>query len=214
MFANRGYMVLQPQYRGTRGLGLDFYTTAFINGGQGGYQMQDDKDDGALYLADQGLVKRNMMMMFGWSYGGYAALIAATRMPQIYQCVIAGASVPDPNDQLSYYRNQMARFPDRQAIEQVAMWDDSIHPIKEVSKVNVPMLVIHGDVDQRTPPKAARAYIKALEENKKDHKVVWLEGADHFGNTLFYDHKFKMYTAMFDFLDSDCFDEKQSVAVN
>lgn len=212
MFANRGYMVLQPQYRGTTGLGLDFYTTAFINGGQGGYQMQDDKDDGALYLADQGLVDRNRMMMYGWSYGGYAALVAASRTPQIYQCVIAGASVPDPTDQISYYRNNMNSFVTRGSIEQLAMWDDSINPSKEVAKVNVPMLVIHGDVDQRTPPRAARAYIRALEENKKEHKVVWLEGADHFGNTWFYDHKFKMYTAMFDFLDNDCFDEKQSVA--
>ena len=212
MFANRGYMVLQPQYRGTRGLGLDFYTTAFINGGQGGYQMQDDKDDGALYLAEQGLVDRDRMMMYGWSYGGYAALVAASRTPQIYQCVIAGASVPDGNDQLSYYRNQLARFPDRGAIEQVAMWDDSINPIKEVAKVNVPMLVIHGDVDQRTPPRAARAYIEALEENNKEHKVIWLEGADHFFTSWYYHHMLEMYTAMFDFLDSDCFDEKQSVA--
>jgi dipeptidyl aminopeptidase/acylaminoacyl peptidase len=212
MFANRGYMVLQPQYRGTRGLGLDFYTTAFINGGQGGYQMQDDKDDGALYLADKGLVDRDRMMMYGWSYGGYAALVAASRTPQIYQCVIAGASVPDPNDQISYYRNRMAQFPDRGSIEQVSMWDDSIQPIKEVAKVNVPMLVIHGDVDQRTPPRAARAYIKALEDNKKEHKVVWLEGADHFYNTWYYGHMVKMYTAMFDFLDNDCFDDKQSVA--
>ena len=52
--------------------GLDFYKTAFINGGQGGYQMQDDKDDGALYLVDKGLVDPDRMMMFGWSYGGYA----------------------------------------------------------------------------------------------------------------------------------------------
>jgi dipeptidyl aminopeptidase/acylaminoacyl peptidase len=212
MFANRGYMVLQPQYRGTRGLGLDFYTTAFINGGQGGYQMQDDKDDGALYLAEQGLVDRDRMMMYGWSYGGYAALVAASRTPQIYQCVIAGASVPDPNDQISHYRNQMAQFPDRGSIEQIAMWDDSIHPIKEVGKVNVPMLVIHGDVDQRTPIAPVRTYVEALEKNNKDHKVVWLEGADHFYNTWYYGHMVKMYTAMFDFLDNDCFDDKQTVA--
>ena len=74
MLANRGFMVLQPQYRGSKLFGLDFYKTAFINGGQGGYQMQDDKDDGALYLVDKGLVDPNRMMMFGWSYGGYASL--------------------------------------------------------------------------------------------------------------------------------------------
>lgn len=212
LLANRGYMVLQPQYRGSKGYGLDFYTTAFINGGQGGYQMQDDKDDGALYLADQGLVDRDRMMMFGWSYGGYAALVAASRTPQIYQCVIAGAAVPDPNDQISYYRNRMAFFPDRSSMEQLNMWDDSIHPIKEVAKVNVPMLVIHGDVDQRTPPRAARAYLEALVENDKPHKKLWLEGADHFSASLFYRHKFAFYTALTDYLENDCFQGNQSLA--
>jgi dipeptidyl aminopeptidase/acylaminoacyl peptidase len=214
MLANNGFMVLQPQYRGSLGRGLDFYKTAFINGGQGGAEMQDDKDDGALYLADQGLVKRDSMMMFGWSYGGYAALVAASRTPQIYQCVIAGASVPDPNDQLSYYRNQMASSPSSGSIEQISFWDGSLHPIKEVAKVNVPMLIIHGTVDQRTPPRAARAYIEALKENNKQHKSLWLEGADHFDNTLFYNHKMELYSAMTDYLENDCFTKKQDVAVN
>jgi dipeptidyl aminopeptidase/acylaminoacyl peptidase len=212
LLANRGYMVLQPQYRGSKGYGLDFYTTAFINGGQGGYQMQDDKDDGALYLAEQGLADRDRMMMFGWSYGGYAALVAATRTPQIYQCVIAGAAVPDPNDQISYYRNNMAGFSSASAIEQLAMWDDSIHPIKEVAKVNVPMLVIHGDVDQRTPPRAARAYLKALEKHEKPHKKLWLEGADHFSSSLFYRHKMAFYTALTDYLENDCFAGNENLA--
>ena len=151
-------------------------------------------------------------MMFGWSYGGYAALVAASRTPQIYQCVIAGAAVPDPNDQISYYRNRMAGFPDRSSMEQLNMWDDSIHPIKEVAKVNVPMLVIHGDVDQRTPPRAARAYLEALDENDKPHKKLWLEGADHFSASLFYRHKFAFYTALTDYLENDCFQGNQSLA--
>ena len=213
MLANRGFMVLQPQYRGSKYFGLDFYKTAFIDGGQGGYQMQDDKDDGALYLVEKGLVDPNRMMMFGWSYGGYASLIAAARDPQIYQCVIAGATVPDPIDQVNYYRNRLNRQKDsRQAQEQLNMWVDSVSPIKEVSKVNIPMLIIHGDVDQRTPPRAARKYMKALKENDKDHKVLWLEGADHFYDTLFYHHKMELYTAMTDYLADDCFKNSNKVA--
>ena len=214
MLANQGFMVLQPQYRGSKLRGLDFYKTAFINGSQGGVEMQDDKDDGALYLAEQGLVDRDRMMMFGWSYGGYAALVAASRTPQIYQCVIAGATVPDPNDQLSYYRNQMARNPSAGSVEQITFWDGSVHPIKEVANVNVPMLIVHGTVDQRTPPRAARAYIEALEKNNKKHKSLWLDGADHFGNTLFYNHKLELYNAMTDYLENDCFNEKQNLAAS
>ena len=213
LFANRGYMVLQPQYRGSQLFGLDFYKTAFINGGQGGYQMQDDKDDGALYLVEKGLVDPDRMMMFGWSYGGYAALIASARTPQIYQCVIAAATVPDNLEQVNYYRGRLNSERDSVgSVEQLNMWLGSISPIEEVEKVNIPMLIIHGDVDQRTPPRAARRYMKALKEHEKDHKVLWLEGADHFISTLFYHHKFKLYTAMTEYLENDCFENTEGLA--
>lgn len=201
MLANNGYMVLQPQYRGSQGYGMKFYLDAFMQGGQGGYKMQDDKDDGALYLVEQGLVDPDRMAMFGWSYGGYAALIAASREDQIYQCVIAGAAVTDPLMQVNYYRFQL-RGTGRE--EQLRMWDDSISPLEEVDKVNVPMLIIHGDVDQRVPPDHAKKYFRALDKIGKPYKALWLEGADHFSNTLFYRHQIKLYESMIDFLKNDC----------
>ncbi|VUD66719.1 Dipeptidyl aminopeptidase BIII [Thalassocella blandensis] len=199
--ANRGFLVLQPQYRGSKGYGLDFYMSAFKDGGQGGYKMQDDKDDGALYLVREGLADPQQMAMFGWSYGGYAALVAGSRKEQIYQCVIAGAAVSDPNMQINYYRYHMRGA---QKEEQLRMWDDSISPIEEVAKVNVPMLVIHGSVDQRVPPAHANKYRKQLKKFKKTFEYLELEGADHFSNTLYYDHQFKLYTAMETFLKQDC----------
>ena len=201
MLANNGYLVLQPQYRGSTNFGLDFYTSSFRDGGQGGYKMQDDKDDGALYLVEQGLADPDRMAMFGWSYGGYAALVAASRTPQIYQCVIAGAAVADTQMQVNYYRYALRGA---QQLEQLNMWDDSISPINEVEKVNIPMLVVHGDVDQRVPPKHADRYVKKLDEYNKDYKFMWLEGADHFSNTLFYHHKIKFYTGIIDYLANDC----------
>ena len=201
MLANNGYMVLQPQYRGSTNYGTRFYTDAFMEGGQGGYKMQDDKDDGALYLVEQGLVDPDRIAMFGWSYGGYAALVAASREDQIYQCVIAGAAVTDPLMQVNYYRYQLRGT---QAIEQLRMWDDSISPLKEADKVNVPMLVIHGDVDQRVPPDHAKKYFKELDRLNKPYEAVWLEGADHFSNTLFYHHQLELYESMIDFLENDC----------
>ncbi len=201
MLANNGYLVMQPQYRGSTNYGIDFYTSAFRDGGQGGYKMQDDKDDGAMYLVEQGLADPDRMAMFGWSYGGYAALVAASRTPQIYQCVIAGAAVTDPNYQVNFYRFNMRGA---QREEQLAMWDDSISPIKEVAKVNVPMLVIHGDVDQRVPPEHAEMYVKELDKHNKNYKMLWLEGADHFSNTLFFNHQIELYTSMIDFLKNDC----------
>ncbi len=201
MLANNGYLVLQPQYRGSHGYGKEFYLSAFADGGQGGYKMQDDKDDGAMYLVEQGLADPDRMAMFGWSYGGYAALVAASRTPQIYQCVIAGAAVSDPLMQVNYYRFQMRGA---QREEQLRMWDDSVSPLKEVERVNVPILLIHGDVDQRVPPEHARKYRKLLDRYNKNYKFVELKGADHFGTTLFYNHQFTLYTAMIDFLKNDC----------
>ncbi|MBT8093133.1 MAG: prolyl oligopeptidase family serine peptidase [Gammaproteobacteria bacterium] len=201
MLANNGYLVLQPQYRGSRGYGLSFYKDAFINGGEGGYKMQDDKDDGALYLVERGLVDPDRIAMFGWSYGGYAALVAASREKQIYQCVIAGAAVSDPLMQVNYYRFQMRGV---QRDEQLRMWDDSVSPIKEADKVNVPLLLIHGDVDQRVPPEHARKYVKLLDKYNKNYKYVELEGADHFSSTLFFNHQITLYESMIDFLANDC----------
>ena len=201
MLANNGYMVLQPQYRGSQGYGLDFYKTAFINGGEGGKKMQDDKDDGVKHLIAKGEVDADRVAMFGWSYGGYAALIAAARTPNVYQCVIAGAAVADNNQQVNYYRD---RIDGAARIEQVPFWDGSISPIKEANTVNVPMLVIHGSVDQRVPPSHSRKYVKELEKYGKNFEYVELKNADHFSNTLFYDHKMKAYPKMMDFLKNDC----------
>jgi dipeptidyl aminopeptidase/acylaminoacyl peptidase len=201
LLANNGYLVLQPQYRGSQNYGMDFYLSAFVDGGQGGYKMQDDKDDGALYLVEEGLADADRLALFGWSYGGYAALVAAARTPQIYQCVVAGAAVSDPLMQVNYYRYQMRGA---QRNEQLRMWDDSISPIREVEKVNVPLLIIHGDVDQRVPPEHARKYLRELDRLGKTYKYVELKGADHFSNTLFYDHQKMLYESLIGYLKNDC----------
>ena len=201
LLANNGYLVLQPQYRGSRNYGMAFYKSAFVDGGQGGYKMQDDKDDGALHLVKQGLADADRLAMFGWSYGGYAALVAASRTPQIYQCVVAGAAVSDPLMQVNYYRFRMRGA---QRDEQLRMWIDSVSPLKEVEKVNVPMLIVHGSVDQRVPPDHAKKYTELLDEHEKPYKYVELDGADHFYNTLFYDHQLTFFEAMTDYLANDC----------
>ena len=201
LLANAGYLVLQPQYRGSRGYGQRFYQIAFKDGGQGGYKMQDDKDDGVAWAIERGLTEPNTVAMFGWSYGGYAALVAASRSPQPYQCVIAGAAVSDPEMQVNYYRY---RLRGSSKIEQLRMWDDSVSPMNEIDKINVPMLIIHGSVDQRVPVDHAEKYVKALDEAGKNYKYVELDGADHFSNTLFYDHKMVLYQSLLSYLQNDC----------
>ncbi len=200
LLANAGYMVLQPEYRMSVGWGQELFDSAY---GQHGLAMQDDKDDGAKYLIDQGLVDPDRVAMFGWSYGGYAALVAASREPNMYQCVIAGAAVADPEKVYKLGHNPSTP----KAIDDWAQRRGmiGINPIKEVSKVNVPILMVHGDVDSRVLYFNFEDYRKALQQaGKTDAQFLTLKGADHFYNTLMYEHQEQFYTKMLDFLANDC----------
>ncbi len=143
--ANNGYMVLQPQYRMSVGWGKKHFEAGY---NQHGLAMQDDLDDGAMYLVKQGLADPDRIAMYGWSYGGYAALVAVSRTPQIYQCAIAGAAVADAKK--AYLRQGGGT-----SIKALNDWARArggfvgINPINEVEKINIPLLMIHGDVDQR-----------------------------------------------------------------
>ena len=201
VLANNGYLVMQPQFRGSTGFGLALMQAAYENGGQEGRKMQDDKDDAAKYLVERGLADPDRMAMYGWSYGGYSALVAASRTPQLYQCVIAGAAVADPIMQVNYYRFRLSGATRDRAVR---IRETAIQPVDEVENVNVPMLIVHGDLDQRVPVDHADKYLKQLDKHGKDYKYVELAGADHFSNTLFYDHKITLYESMIDYLANDC----------
>ena len=90
--SSRGYAVLRPQYRGSAGLGRKLWLAGDAEWGKA---MQDDKDDGAKWLVEQGIADPNRIAIFGYSYGGFAAAAATVRPNGPYQCAIAGAPVTD-----------------------------------------------------------------------------------------------------------------------
>lgn len=193
--ASRGYMVVDPLFRGTTGLGTKIWTDSF---GEWGKKMSNDMDDAALHLVNQGLVDPDRIAMFGWSYGGYASMAAAVRNPQIYQCSIPGAGVSDPiRIRASFIRNRQQR-------PLLTVGYAGVIPIKEVEKVNIPMLILHGEFDRRVRIRQSEDFVSALKRADKPHKFVVLEGADHFGVTLGYDNRMEMYTEMDNFLKNDC----------
>jgi dipeptidyl aminopeptidase/acylaminoacyl peptidase len=160
LLANNGYLVLQPQYRMSTGWGQKHFDSAY---GQHGLAMQDDKDDGARYLIERGLADPDRIAMFGWSYGGYAALVAASREPNLYQCVIAGAAVADARK--VYLKRSRGSAP--KAMEEWAKARGGyvgINPIDEVEKINIPILMVHGDVDARVLYFNMKDYKRAYEE--------------------------------------------------
>jgi len=201
VLANNGYMVIQPQYRMSTGWGRKHFESAY---GQHGLAMQDDKDDAAMWAVEQGLADKDRLAMFGWSYGGYAALVAASRENNIYQCTIAGAATADP---AKTYRMRSSPYGSK-AIDQWAKdrGMTTINPIDHVEKVNIPMMMVHGDWDARVLYFNFKDYRKAARKAGMDDKMkfVTLKGADHFYATLMNDHQTTLYTEMLSFLKEDC----------
>ncbi len=202
MFASAGYMVLYPQNRISTGWGKEHFDAGY---GEHGLAMQDDKDDGVKYLIDQGLVDPDRVAFWGWSYGGYAALVSLSREEQLYQCAIAINAVADP---AKTYRQGAGRAGSSYP-KAILDWAErrgtiGINPIEEVAKVNIPLLMVHGDVDSRVLYYHFEDYKKAFEAAGKTGDFVTLVGADHFGNTQMYNHQQQLYTKMLDYLANDC----------
>ncbi len=201
MLANNGYMVIQPQYRGSEGHGWNHYISTWH---EHGLAMNDDKDDGAKHLISKGLVDPDRVAMFGWSYGGYAALVAASRENQIYQCTIPGAFVADPLMSYNGRKNTTFKYFDELSAQRGGKV--GINPMNEVDKVNVPMLLIHGEWDRRVLFKHYTKYKKALKSAGKADQMTFLpiKGADHFLYTHRYKHNKEYMTAILDYLQEDC----------
>ncbi len=201
MLANNGYMVIQPQYRGSEGHGWNHFISTWH---EHGLAMNDDKDDGAKYLIQKGLVDPDRVAMFGWSYGGYAALVAASREDQIYQCTIPAAFVADPLMSYNGRKNDTIKYFDDFSAQRGGKV--GINPMDEVDKVNVPMLLIHPKWDRRVIFKHYTKYKKALEKAGKADDMTFLpiKGADHFLYTHRYEHNIEYMSAILDYLKNDC----------
>jgi dipeptidyl aminopeptidase/acylaminoacyl peptidase len=177
--ANRGYAVLQPNYRGSESYGREFEKKG---DGQWGRAMQDDLDDGMDWLAKEGIADPKRVCMVGASYGGYAALWAATRNPERYRCAASLAGVSDVGRQLRYsadsFHSPKAAREWKQRVQGDAGAAD-ISPLAQVEKLKVPVLLAHGKDDQRVPLKQSALYAKALAAAGKPYEYVVYEGEGH-----------------------------------
>ena len=196
LLAFNGYVVIQPQFRISSGLGRKHLEAGY---GRWGHEMQDDLEDAIGYLADRGLGDPSRAAVFGWSYGGYAAFVGSFRDPNPFRCAIAGAGVAD----LPYFRAWLAdsgTLLERTYRPTV----DGLSPLEHVASVDVPILLIHGDIDERVPVAESRKFVAKLKQYEKQHKYIELEGANHFFGTIYYRHYMEMYPAMIDWLDNTC----------
>jgi dipeptidyl aminopeptidase/acylaminoacyl peptidase len=181
LLANRGYAVLQPNYRGSAG-----YGAAFRERGEGewGRRMQDDLDDGVKWLAGSGVADPRRVCLVGSSYGGYAALWGATRNPEVYRCAASFAGVSDLGRQLKYQlndaRDSRQRKDWRETVQGVESFDlASVSPLQQVERLRVPVLVVHGDQDQVVPARQSSLYEAALRKSGKVHEYRLYAGEGH-----------------------------------
>ncbi len=199
-FASRGYVVLQPQYRGSTGFGNQF---ALAGRKQWGRKMQDDLSDGVKYLTSSGIADPSKVCIMGWSYGGYAAMAGATLTPELYRCSIAGAGVSDLGDMLSWagkYGGGSIRYwrlhigdptADKAAI-------DASSPAKHAGNVRGPMLLIHGELDSVVPIRQSEIMADAMKAAGKPYEFVRLADENH--NITFATTRIKTLKAMDEFL--------------
>lgn len=150
---SRGYAVLRPQYRGSAGMGRNLW---LAGDAQWGKAMQDDKDDGAAWLVQQGIADSGRLAIFGYSYGGFAAAAAAVRPHSPYQCAIAGAPVTDLGRLgTSWSENRVQRLLQGRTVT-------GMDPMRSTDKASIPILLYVGDRDVRTPQFHAREFYEAV----------------------------------------------------
>lgn len=150
---SRGYAVIRPQYRGSTGLGRQLWMAGDAQWGQA---MQDDKDDAAKWLVEQGIAAPDRIAIFGYSYGGFSAAAAAVRPGGPFQCAISGAPVTDlARLGTSWSENRLQRILQGRTVT-------GMDPMRNTDKASIPVLIYVGDRDVRTPQFHAESFYEAI----------------------------------------------------
>jgi len=177
-YAANGYLVYQPNFRGSFGYGEAFRKAG---DGQWGRKMQDDISGGVRKLVADGVVDARRVCIVGASYGGYAALAGATLTPDLYACAISVNGVSNLPAIISSESESVEKFwtkrigsifKDKEALTAVS-------PIRQVSIATPPVMLIQSTDDIVVPPGQSVLMRKALEEAGRPVEYVVLEGEDH-----------------------------------
>ena len=182
-FANRGYAVLEPEFRGSLGHGWKLFSSSFK---QWGFAMEDDIADGAEWLIKEGIVDKDRICLYGGSYGGYATLWGLIKSPERYRCGIAFVAVTDvnmlfetnwydlvgsPYRWLDYGARDLIGDPVKDAEK-----FRSVSPLANAEKLKAPVLLAYGGRDQRVPMKHGNEFRAALDRYGKTYE--WVEYRD------------------------------------
>ncbi|MEM6710532.1 MAG: S9 family peptidase [Pseudomonadota bacterium] len=183
-FASRGYLVLQPNFRGSSGYGAEYTRAGY---GEWGRLMQDDVSDGLNALVRAGYADPERVCIMGASYGGYSALAGGAFTPDLYRCVIAVAGVSDLPQMLrdevsdrgrdhwvvSYWERFIGDSKAKKALLK------SVSPANAADRFQAPVLLIHGNDDTVVPLSQSVRMRRRLSRADKQVQLVKLKGEDH-----------------------------------
>lgn len=179
--ANRGYAVLSVNYRGSSGFGKSFVRAGF---GEWGRKMHTDILDAVEWAVNNKIASRDQIAIVGGSYGGYEALIGLTQAPQVFSCAI---DIAGPTDLVSLaktippYWAPMSILMDKMLGGDAETSDGSEvlserSPISYVDNIVKPLLIVHGDNDQRVKEGQVDALVKSMQ--KREIPVTYMSYSD------------------------------------
>lgn len=196
--ASRGYLVLQINYRGSRGRGRNFEEAGYLNWGT---RIQDDLIEGVRWAIDQGYADPHRICAYGASFGAYSAMMVAAKAPDLLRCAVGYAGLYDLAMMYTKGdirenrsgRNYLTRVIGRDRAELVAN-----SPTARAAAIKIPVLLIHGEADERTPLAQAQAMRAALE--KAGNAPDWMAVPDEGHGFLDENNNIAMFHRVEDFL--------------
>lgn len=200
--ANRGYAVLQMNFRGSTGYGRAFWEASFK---QWGLTMQDDVSDGVDWLIKQGIADPKRIAIYGGSYGGYCTLAGITFTPDLYACAIDYVGVSNlftfmetiPPYWEIYLKMLHEMVGDPADPEDKARMQ-ATSPVFHVDKITAPLLIAQGAKDPRVNQDESDQVVAALKEKGVEVEYILKENEGHgFHNQ---ENRFEFYAAMESFL--------------
>jgi dienelactone hydrolase len=175
-FANRGYAVLQPNFRGSAGYGDQWLHD---NGFKSWRVAIADVLDAGNWLVAQGIVDPAKLSVVGWSYGGYAALQSAVTDPGLFKAVVAIAPVTD----LDEWKEEHRHWSDFSIVSQAV--GDGLQivegsPARHADKIRVPVLLFHGGLDRNVSIRESRLMADRLTKAHVNNELVTWDDLDQY----------------------------------
>jgi dipeptidyl aminopeptidase/acylaminoacyl peptidase len=199
-FASRGYAVLQVNYRGSGGYGMDFMSAGYKHWGGA---MQDDLTDAVRWAIAKGHADAGRICIYGASYGGYAALMSVVREPELYRCTVGYVGVyslpmmkrKGDIPESEFGQSFLARVLPADEAEARAQ-----SPAYNAEKIRAPIMLVHGRKDRRVPIEQMEFLIDQLKAAGKAPEHVVIEDKEGHG---FYDldNNDELYPQMVAFFD-------------